>query len=82
MQKLNTNWLIGSVREFWRSVNWDNQKLQVSGSGIDRRLRVKEFFQSIPWTMMPSSTPVAEPAPGPTPTDTLSDFLNDVSRFF
>lgn len=85
MNKMNNLWLSDSVAKFWQGVNWENQVLVDGINALERRMTVRQYFQSIPWSMMP----VAVDNPPETTvngkaeaSDTLADFLQDVSKFF
>ncbi len=81
---MNNLWLCDKVGSFWQGVNWENRVVADSTTSGDHYITVKQFFQSIPWSMMPVAAQYDQPpASSPEVTnDTLSDFLQDISKFF
>jgi len=84
---MNNQWLCSTVGKFWQGVNWENQVVAQGISTSDRYITVKQFFQSIPWSMMPVAVDYDTSSDPPSngqaqPSDTLDDFLQDVSKFF
>ncbi len=82
---MNNQWLCSTVGQFWQGVNWENQVVVKGTSPSDRYITVKQFFQSIPWSMMPVAVEYDSDPPKngqAQPSDTLDDFLQDISKFF
>jgi len=79
---MNNQWLCSKVGKFWQGVNWENQAVVERTSTSDRYMTVRQFFQSIPWSVMPVAVEYATKDDPTEPSDTLDDFLQDISKFF